>query len=478
MKEDIKGITVKKDENFSEWYTQVIQKADLSDYTKVSGCIVFKPYAYAIWEKIRDTVDAKIKKMGVKNVYFPLLIPEKLLNKEKEHVKGFNPEVAWVTHVGKRKLKERLAIRPTSETIMYDSYSKWIRSWRDLPLKLNQWNNVVRWEFKHAVPFLRTREFLWNEGHTVFSNKEDAEKECHEILDMYHGVAKDYLALFGVKGKKSEKEKFAGADYTLSIEYFMPNGKAIQGPDAHFDGQNFAKAFDIKFLDKDGKEKYVWQNTWAITTRMIGVLIAVHGDDKGLVLPPKIAPNKIVIVPILFKKDKDKVINYCKRLEKKFKKYDVIFDLRDYSSGWKYNDWELKGVPIRLEVGPNDIKKKQVVMYRRDNHKKEDVKLTSLDKKIQNTLDDIQDNLYNKSEEFFKKNLVEVDNTEDFEKAIKEHKFVKAYWDGDSDTEDKIKEKTGAKILNIPLEQPKKLKNNLYAPERKSKYMVYIAKSY
>ena len=312
MKEDIKGITVKKDKNFSEWYTQVVQKADLADYTKVSGCIVFKPYAYAIWENIKDIVDGKIKKMGVKNVYFPLLIPESLLKKEKEHVKGFNPEVAWVTHTGNTKLNERLAIRPTSETIMYDSYSKWIRSWRDLPLKLNQWCSVVRWEFKHGIPFLRTREFLWNEGHTVFANKGEAEKECIDILNMYYDVVKNYLALYGVKGKKTEKEKFAGAEYTLSIECFMPNGKAIQGPDSHFDGQNFAKAFNIKFIDKDEKEKYVWQNTWAITTRMIGILIAVHGDDKGLVLPPKIAPNKVVIVPILFKKDKDKVINYCK----------------------------------------------------------------------------------------------------------------------------------------------------------------------
>lgn len=477
MEKDVKGITVKKDQDFSEWYTQVVQKADLADYTKVSGCMVIKPYAYAIWEKIVEIVNDKIKKMGIKNVYFPLLIPESLLNKEKAHVEGFNPEVAWVTHTGNTKLSERLAIRPTSETIMYDSYSKWIRSWRDLPLRLNQWNSVIRWEFQHPVPFLRTREFLWNEGHTVFATREEAEKECIEILDMYYNIVNDYLALYGIKGRKTDKEKFAGAEYTLSIEYFMPNGKAIQGPDSHFDGQNFAKAFDIKFLDKDEKEKYVWQNTWAISTRMLGVLVAIHGDDKGLVLPPKIAPIKIVIVPILFSKDKDKVIQYCKNLEKKLSKFDVFLDLRDYSVGWKYNEWELKGVPIRIEVGPNEIKKKQVVMYRRDEHKKENVKLTSLVKKIHSTLEDIQRNLYEKSKKLFESNLVEVNNTKDFEKAINENKFIKAYWSGDSDVEEKIKEK-GAKILNIPLEQPKKLGTSIYHPERKAGHMIYIAKSY
>ena len=257
----------------------------------------------------------------------------------------------------------------------------------------------------------------------------------------------------------------------------MPNGKAIQGPDAHFDGQNFAKAFNIKFIDKDEKEKYAWQNTWAISTRMLGVLIAVHGDDKGLVLPPKIAPNKVVIVPILFKKDKEKVIDYCTKLEKKLKKFDAIIDLREYNVGWKYNEWELKGVPLRLEVGQNDMKKKQVVMYRRDNHKKENVKITSLIKKIQDTLDDIQKNLYKKSKKLFEDNLVETDNAKDFENAIENGKFIKAYWCNSQDVEEKIKEK-GAKILNIPLEQPKKLGKSLYHPERESKYMVYIAKSY
>ena len=255
------GITIKKEANFSEWYTQVILKADLADYTSVSGCIAFKPASYSIWEKIKEPIDKELKKMGVKNVYFPLLIPERLFKKEAQHVKGFAPEVAWVTHTGKSKLDERLAIRPTSETIMYESYSKWIRSWRDLPLKLNQWNNVIRWEFKHPIPFLRSREFLWNEGHTAFATKKEAEKEAIDILNMYNKIQEEYLALYGLLGKKTDNEKFAGAKYTLSIEHILPNGKAIQGPDAHYDGQNFAKVFNIKFLDKNEKEQFVYQNT-------------------------------------------------------------------------------------------------------------------------------------------------------------------------------------------------------------------------
>src|SRR3989338_11568605 len=268
-KETKVGLSKKKSEDISTWYTEVIQKADLADYTDVSGCIVFKPYAYAIWEKIVQAVDERIKKMGVKNAYFPLFIPEKLLKKEQAHVKGFFPEVAWVTHAGDSKLDERLAIRPTSETIMYESYRNWIRSWRDLPLKLNQWNNVVRWEFKHPIPFLRTREFLWNEGHTVYASKEEAEKEKDEIIKVYGEVCEDFLALPSLIGKKSDKEKFAGAEYTVSMEFYLPNGKAIQGPDFHYDGQNFSKAYDIKFLNESGKEEYAYQNTFAITTRML-----------------------------------------------------------------------------------------------------------------------------------------------------------------------------------------------------------------
>ncbi len=473
------GLSVKKSEDISTWYTEVIQKAGLADYTDVSGCIVFRPYAYAIWEKIVKAVDDRIKGMGVKNAYFPLLIPEKLLKKEQAHVKGFSPEVAWVTHAGDSKLDERLAIRPTSETIMYENYRNWIRSWRDLPLKINQWNNVVRWEFKHPVPFLRTREFLWNEGHTVFAAKEEAEKECLDILNMYDNVLKEYFALYGIKGKKTEKEKFAGAEYTLSIELFLPNGRAIQGPDAHHDGQNFAKAFDIKYLDKDEKEQYVWQNTWAITTRMIGVMIMIHGDDKGLVLPPKLAPVQVAIVPILFKDSKDKVIKKAKEIKDVLSDYAVELDDREeYSAGWKFNEYELKGVPIRIEIGPKDIEKEQVVLVRRDTLKKEFVRLKDISDKVKKTLDSIHSNLYKESKRLLEENIVEVKDMDAFKKAIGNKKLVKALFCGEEECEGLIKDKTdGAISRNIPFGQ-KLITGKCVQCGKQAKYSVYFGKGY
>ena len=473
------GITVKKSEDISNWYTEVIQKADLADYTGVSGCIVFKHYSYAIWEKIVRAVDDRLKAMGVKNAYFPLLIPEKLLQKEQAHVKGFTPEVAWVTHAGDTKLEERLAVRPTSETIMYDSYKDWIRSWRDLPLKINQWNNVVRWEFKHPVPFLRTREFLWNEGHTCFATKEEAEKECIDILNMYGEVLEDYLSLYGIKGKKTEHEKFAGAEYTLSIELLLPSGRAIQGPDSHHDGQNFAKAFDIKFLDQNEKEQYVWQNTWAITTRMIGVMIMVHGDDKGLVLPPKLAPIQIAIVPIIFKDSKEKVIKKAKEIKEKLKGYEVELDDREeYSAGWKFNQYELKGVPIRIEIGPKDLEKEHVVIVRRDTLKKEFVKFADISSKVESIMESIQENLYNNSKKLLEENTVEVKSMDEFVRAIKNKKMVKALFCGEPSCEDEIKEKTGgATSRNIPFDQ-KHIKGKCVNCGKEAKYSVYFAKGY
>ncbi len=476
---ETQGLSVKKSEDISTWYTEVIQKSKLADYTDVSGCIVFRPYAYAIWEKIVKAVDDRIKKMGVENAYFPLLIPEKLLKKEQAHVKGFSPEVAWVTHVGDSKLDERLAIRPTSETIMYESYKNWIRSWRDLPLKINQWNNVVRWEFKHPVPFLRTREFLWNEGHTCFATKEEAEKECTDILNMYDDVLEEYFALYGVKGKKTEKEKFAGAEYTMSIEMFLPNGRAIQGPDAHHDGQNFAKAFDIKFLDKKENEQYVWQNTWAITTRMIGVMIMIHGDDKGLVLPPKLAPLQIAIVPIMFKDSKEKVLKKAKEIKDKLKDYTVKLDDREeYSAGWKFNEYELKGIPIRIEIGPKDIQKEQVVLVRRDTLKKEFVKFKELNEKVKKTFDSIHDNLYKKSKKLLEEGIVEVKSMNEFKKAINDKKMVKALFCGEAACEELIKDQTGgASSRCIPFGQ--KLATGKCAHcGKQAKYSVYFGKGY
>ncbi len=473
------GLTVKKEENFSEWYTQIVQKAELADYTSVSGCIVFKPTAWAIWEKIRDEVDKRLKKMNVKNVNFPLFIPEHLLSKEQEHVRGFFPEVAWVTEAGNTKLSERLAVRPTSEAIMYDSFSKWIRSWRDLPLKYNQWSNVVRWEFKHPIPFFRTREFIFNEGHTVFATKKEAEAEAMQIINMYKEILEKFLAIPGIIGKKTDKEKFAGAEYTMTIESYLPNGKAIQGPDFHHNGQNFSKAYNIKFLNKDGKAEYVWQNTWAISTRMIGVMVALHSDNKGLVLPPKVAKNKMVIIPVKFEKNKE-VLKEAKKIFKLLLKYEPILDERlEVTPGYKFNEWELKGIPLRIEIGPNDLKKREAVIVRRDTGKKENVKIRNIKKEIEKSLGDIQKNLFKKAENLLNKNLDKAKTFEDAKKKIKEQKLVLVPLKNSVKVENILKEKmVGVKTLNIPLKQPKLKNEKCIISKEPADYWIYIGKSY
>ncbi|USN45102.1 MAG: proline--tRNA ligase [Candidatus Woesearchaeota archaeon] len=451
------GIETKKEDNISEWYTQVMQKADLADYTSVSGCLVFKPRSYAIWETIVAQTDLRFKQAGIQNAYFPLFIPESLFQKEAAHVEGFSPEVAWVTHAGDTKLNERLAVRPTSETIMYESYSKWIRSWRDLPLRLNQWCNVVRWEFKHPVPFLRTREFLWNEGHTAFATKKQAEDEGPEIISIYNEICENLLALPSVIGRKSEKEKFAGAEYTISLEFFLPSGKAIQGPDFHHDGQNFAKAFDIKFKDQNGNDEYAWQNTFAITTRVIGIMIMMHGDNKGLVLPPFVAPTQIGIVPILGKGDD--VLAKAKEIEESLRSaYKVQLDEREeYSPGYKFNEMELQGVPLRIEIGPKDLAANSVVLVRRDTGEKTTVALDKLASTIEEELTAMHHRLFEKAKTFLEENIVSVDNYDEFKKAIADKKLVKARYCNDktSDCEEIIKADTvGAKPLNIPEQEP------------------------
>jgi len=453
-KEDL-GINVKKEDDFSEWYTQIIQKGDLADYSLVSGCIIFKPTAYALWENIKNSCDERFKKIGIKNVYFPLLIPESLLKKESTHLKGFSPEVAWVTEAGNTKLSERLAIRPTSETIMYNSYSKWIRSWKDLPLRYNQWNNVVRWEFNNPVPFLRTREFLWNEGHTVFATKTEAEAEGKEIMGIYDDVLRNYLALPSLIGKKSTGETFAGAEYTLSCEHYLPNGKAIQGPDFHHDGQIFAKAYDIKFLNKEGKEEYAYQNTFAISTRNLGIMLAMHSDNRGVVIPPKLAPNKVVVIPILFDDSKQKVLKKAREIYSKIEKFSPIIDDReDYSAGWKYNEWELKGIPIRLEIGPKDIEIDQVILVRRDTLEKKKIKIKDISKEIEIMLEDIQKNLYKKAEKLLKGNIEEASNFNEVKKALENKKLVYIPWCEEEKCAKGIKEKIeGVKPLNSPLNQ-------------------------
>lgn len=478
VEKDSKGITAEKDE-FSEWFTQIMLKAELADYTSVSGCIVFKPRAYAIWEKIKEETDKRFKKIGVQNVYFPVFIPEKTLMKEAEHFKGFTPEVAWVTHAGDNKLSEKLAIRPTSETLMYESYSKWIRSWRDLPLLYNQWNNVVRWEFKHPVPFLRTREFLWNEGHSVYASKKEAEAEKDKILGIYREICEKYLALPSLIGKKSKKETFAGAEYTYSMEFFMPHGKAIQGPDWHHDGQNFAKAYGIKFLNKDGKEEYAYQNTWAISTRMLGIMFAVHSDTKGLILPPKIAGNKAVIVPILFEDSKAKVLKAVREIEKDLNEYNVLVDDREeYKPGYKFNEWEMKGIPVRIEIGPKDLDKKEVVLVRRDNGIKESIKLKDLKKRVGEILEEIQEDMFKKAYKFLHESIVECKSIAEVKKALENKKIAFAPITDSDKVEEELKTVTlGAKVLNVPDKQPDK-KGKCVISGKEASYWAYIGKSY
>lgn len=463
------GITAEKDE-FSDWFTQLIQKAELIEYTKVSGCYIYRPRAYAMWERVQKFFDDKIKKDGVKNAYFPLFIPKSNLVKEKDHVQGFTPEVAWVTKAGDTPLAEELAVRPTSETIMYPAYSKWIRSWRDLPLRINQWANVVRWEFKNPVPFIRSREFLWQEGHTCFATKEEAEAEDKRILGFYEDVYKEMYAVPVIKGRKTDKEKFAGADYTLTVEAFTPSGKSAQGATSHLLGQNFAKAFDIKFKDKDGKDKYVWQNSWGISTRSIGVAIMMHSDSKGLVLSPKVADIQVIIIPI------GDTVKEAEKIKMSLKEFRVEVDSSEKSPGFKFNDWEMKGIPLRIEIGPRDLKENKVVLVRRDNGSKIEVKIKDLEKEVQKILEDIHNALYKRASNFVKENTLVAKDIDGIVSAIKNKKLVKAEWCSSQECEDWIKTKTGgAKILCIIDE---KANGKCAYCGKKASSVVYIAKSY
>jgi len=474
MSEEL-GMTVKKDD-FNEWYIELIKKSGLADYSAVSGCMVIRPYAYGMWEKIKSLLDERFKKLGVKNAYFPLFIPEKLLKKEEKHLEGFTPEVAWVTEGGSSKLDEKLAIRPTSETIMYDSYSKWIRSWRDLPLKLNQWVNVVRWEFKHPILFLRTREFLWQEGHTAYADKKEAEQEVLDILEVYREVVEDYMAMPAVKGRKSDNEKFVGGEYTISLEHLMPNGKAIQGPDSHHLGQHFSKAFGITYLDKDEKESHVWQNSWGFSTRQLGIMFALHGDDKGLIIPPKVAPIHAVIVPIYNDKTKKDVLKHASGLLKPLKDFSIELDDRDsYSPGFKFNEWELKGVPLRIEIGPKDIEKDQVILVRRDTGEKKPVKTKELAKNVEKELNSIQKNLFERAKKFMESRTKKVKTYEELKKAV-EGNWASTPWCGSVECEEKAKDETGAKITNIPFGLKAKGKCAICGKE--AKHIAYFGKSY
>ncbi len=473
------GLTVKKSDDMSEWYQQVVQKSELIEYSSVSGCVVFRPYSYAMWEKLQEFFDKEIKKRGVKNAYFPLFIPEALLKKEAAHVEGFTPEVAWVTEAGHSKLSERLAIRPTSETIMYENYAKWIKSWRDLPLKINQWCNVVRWEFNNPVPFLRTREFLWQEGHTAFASKEEADKEVPDILSLYKRVCEELLAMPVIQGQKTEREKFAGALYTTSIETFLPSGKGIQVATSHCLGQHFSTAFDISFLDEKGDKHLVWQNSWGISTRTLGIMILMHGDDKGLILPPAVAPIQAVVVPIVFEKEKEQVLAAAKNVAASLHHIRAHFDDRDnYSPGWKFNEWELKGVPLRVEIGPKDVAAKSVVIVRRDNGKKESVAWDNVARRVEDLLKEIQQNLLIKAKQNLENNTVTAKRWEDFKQAVNEKKLVLAPFCDKEVCEEEIKAKTeGVKTLNKPFDHPPVKGNCVHCDAQATCYALF-AKTY
>jgi prolyl-tRNA synthetase len=473
------GITAKKAENFDDWYTQVILKADIADYTPVSGCLAYRPSGYAIWENIQKATDAEFKSAGVQNTYFPLFIPERLLKKEQEHVEGFSPEVAWVTQAGNSPLEERLAIRPTSETVMYEVVRRWIRSWRDLPLRLNQWNNVVRWEFRHPTPFLRSREFLWNEGHTMFATREEAAAERDQILGIYRKVTEEYLALPGYVGKKTESEKFAGAIATYSIEHLLPDGKAIQGPDFHFDGQRFSKAFDITFIDEKGATQHAWQNTFAITTREIGVMLAVHSDDKGAVVPPWVSYIQVVVVPIMNEENKEKVLAEARKVFDSLKgRFRTRLDDRDQlTPGRKFNEWELRGVPLRIEIGPRDISAGQVVLVRRDSGAKKSVRIEGLEEQVAKELAAIHKSLLDGATESLKKNTRSAGSYEELKRGLEKGGIIRAAWCESAECEAKVKAETGGKIINIPLEQRSKAGSCVLCG-KPGKVVANFAKSY
>ena len=484
----------KRAENYSQWYNDLVIKADLAEQSAVRGCMVIKPYGYAIWEKMQAQLDKMFKETGVQNAYFPLLIPKSFLSREAEHVKGFAKECAVVTHYRLKatddgnavevdpnaKLEEELIIRPTSETIIWNTYKNWIHSWRDLPLMCNQWCNVMRWEMR-TRPFLRTSEFLWQEGHTAHATREEAEKEAQTMLHVYADFAEKWLAVPVVQGVKSETERFAGALDTYTIEAMMQDGKALQSGTSHFLGQNFAKSFDVTYLNKDNKPEYVWATSWGVSTRLIGALIMTHSDDNGLVLPPKIAPIQVVIVPIFKGEEQLKeltaklqpVIDSLRELGITVK-YD---DTDNKRPGFKFADYELKGVPVRLAMGGRDLENNTIELMRRDTLEKESVSFDGIVERVKALLDDIQDNIFHKAKAFRDSHIYECDNYEEFKEKVKDGGFFLCHWDGTEDTEAKIKEDTQATIRCVPymFEQTPGVDMVSGKP---AKYRVIIARSY
>ncbi len=459
----------KRAENYSQWYNDLVIKADLAEQSPVRGCMVIKPYGYAIWEKMQHALDAMFKETGAQNAYFPLFIPKSFFSREAEHVAGFAKECAVVTHHRlmndpngngvvvdpEAKLEEELIVRPTSETIIWSTYKNWITSWRDLPIMCNQWANVVRWEMRTRL-FLRTAEFLWQEGHTAHATADEAIQEAQRMVDVYARFARNYMALPVIVGHKSPNERFAGALDTLTIEAMMQDGKALQAGTSHFLGQNFAKSFDVQFTDKEGKLQYVWATSWGVSTRLMGALVMAHGDDNGLVLPPALAPIQVVLVPI-YKTDDERAEILGKMAELKAaleaEGHSVKVDDRDtLRPGFKFAEWELKGVPVRLAIGPRDLQNGTVEMHRRDTMEKQTVPIEGLEKSIAALLDDIQANIYRKAFDFRAANVEKCDDWEEFKEKIQTGKFLLCHWDGTAETEQKIKDETKATIRCIPVD--------------------------
>ncbi len=475
------GITEKKDENFSEWYTQTVLKAELIDYSQVKGFIILREYGFSIWENIQSILDKEFKKDGTKNAYFPLLIPESLLNRESDHFKGFTPEVFWVTKTGDSDIENKLAIRPTSETIAYESYAKWIKSWRDLPLKLNFWNSVLRAEIKDTKPFIRTSEFLWQEGHTVHETEEDAIQQVEFMLKLYKKFVNEYLAVPILTGKKSDKEKFVGADYTLTLEGIMPDGKALQMGTSHHLGQNFSKPFEISFLGKDEEQHFAWQTSWGVSWRLMGALIMTHGDDKGLILPPKIAPIQVVIIPIYYDDGKkNEILGVINDIVEKFDSNNIrsyVDSSEQHTPGWKFNQWEMKGVPIRIEIGPKDLENNSLVVVKRNSKDKKNISINKnpVDQ-IVRELDIMQDELFETAKSKQSKMIYESNNYKELcERLNKERGFVKVDWCGNRDCEDKVKDETGADIRLI---EDENINSLCIVCEKNATNSVYFAKSY
>ena len=472
----VEAITAMEDD-FAQWYTDVVKKAELADYSSVRGCMILRPNGYAIWENIQKVLDAKFKETGVENVAMPMFIPESLLKKEEDHVEGFAPEVAWVTHGGDKELQERLCVRPTSETLFCDFYSKIIQSHRDLPKLYNQWVSVVRWE-KTTRPFLRTSEFFWQEGHTAHATEEEAEARTVQMLNMYADFCEQYLAIPVVKGQKTEKEKFAGAHSTYTIEALMHDGKALQSGTSHNFGDGFAKAFDIQYTDKDNKLQYVHQTSWGMSTRIIGAIIMVHGDDSGLVLPPRIAPVQTMIVPIMQKKEGvlDKAEEIRKRLASSYK---VKVDDSDKSPGWKFSEQEVRGIPTRIEIGPKDIEKNQAVIVRRDTREKIVVSLDELTTKLAEVLETMQNDMFERAKAFLDSHINEATTMDEMNEKFNENLgFIKAMWCGDEACEDEIKAQTGGTTSRCIPEEEEHLSDVCVCCGKPAKHMVYWGKAY